>query len=106
MKIFILKGWPTKVTQKALQPYSRHKNEPTVQNGCILYDIRVVIPPKFQSKLLQLLYETHPGKVRMKSLAQSAMWWPRLDEHIESVCDSLKPCAEIDKNPAKSSHHK
>ena len=70
---------PKQVTQKALQPYLRHRNELTVQNGCILYGIRVVIPPKFQSKLLQLLHETHPGKVRMKSLVRSHMWWPTLE---------------------------
>ena len=106
VKNFIFKGWPTQVTQKALQPYLRHRNELTVQNGCILYGIRVVIPPKFQSKLLQLLHETHPGKVRMKSLARSHMWWPTLDEQIESVSDSCKPCAEMAKDPAKTSHHK
>ena len=36
VKQFTLKGWPEQVTQKALQPYTRHKNELTVQNGCIL----------------------------------------------------------------------
>ena len=39
VKSFVLKGWPTQVTQKALQPFSRHKNELTVQNSCILYGI-------------------------------------------------------------------
>ena len=106
VKQFTLKGWPEQVTQKALQPYARHKNELTVQNGCILYGIRVVIPSKFQSKMLQLLHETHPGKVRMKSLARSHMWWPKVDEQIESISDSCKPCAEMAKDPAKTSHHK
>ena len=36
VKHFTLKGWPAQVTQKALQPYARHRNELTVQNGCIL----------------------------------------------------------------------
>ena len=40
VKNFILKGWPKQVTQKALQPYLHHRNELTVQNGCILYGIR------------------------------------------------------------------
>ena len=34
------------------------------------------------------------------------MWWPTLDEHIERVSDSCKPCAEMAKYPAKTSHHK
>ena len=87
VKQFTLKGWPAQVTQKALQPYACHKNELIIQNGCILYGIRVVIPSKFQTRMLQILHETHPGKVRMKSLARSHMWWP-LDEHIESISDS------------------
>ena len=89
-----------------MQPYLRRKNELTVQNGCILYGIRVVIPPKFQSRMLQLLHETHPSKVRMKALARAHMWWPNLDKQIESVSDSCKPCAEMAKDPAKSSHHR
>ena len=63
VKQFTMKGWPEQVTQKALQPYVCHKNELTVQNGCILYGIRVVIPSKFQSKMLHLLHKTQPGKV-------------------------------------------
>ena len=106
VKHFSLKGWPDQVTQEALQPYLRRKNELTVQNGCILYGIRVVIPSKFQSRMLQLLHETHPGKVRMKALACAHMWWPNLDKQIESVSDSCKPCAEMAKDPAKSSHHR
>ena len=42
----------------------------------------------------------------MKSLARSHMWWPTLDEHIERVSDSCKPCAEMAKDPAKTSHQK
>ena len=52
VKHLTLKGWPAQVTQKALQPYTRHRHELTVQNGCVLYGIRVVITSKFQSKML------------------------------------------------------
>ena len=67
---------------KALQPYSCHKNELTVQNGCILYGIKAVIPPKFQSRF-HVLHETHPGKVRMKSLARASQ---RFHSHFAWVC--------------------
>ena len=92
--------------QKALQPYSRHKNDLTVQNGCILNGIRVVIPSKFQSKMLRLLHETHPGKIQMTAIARAHMWWPNFDEQIESVSDTCKPCAEMTKDQAKTSNHK
>ena len=42
----------------------------------------------------------------MKALPCSHMWWPKLDEQIEEFSDSCKPCAEMAKDPAKTSHHK
>jgi len=42
----------------------------------------------------------------MKALACSHVWWPHLDEHIESVSDCCKQCPEMTKDPSKTSHHK
>ena len=64
-----------------------------------------MIPIKFQAKLLQLLYETHPGKVPINSLAHLHMWWPNLYEQTECVSDNCKPCVEMAKDPAKTSRY-
>ena len=106
VKHFVLKGWPRQAPNQALVPYFRRRNDLTIQNGCIICGIRIVIPSVFQSKLLHILHETHPGKVRMKALARSYMWWPKLDGQIENMSDICKTCAEMAKDPAKTSHHK
>ena len=41
--------------------------------------------------MLNELHATHAGIVKMKAVACSAMWWPKMDQEIEdggSMCDS------------------
>ena len=35
----------------------------------------------------------HPGMVKMKLLARSYMWWPRMDSNIEEIVRSCNECA-------------
>ena len=57
-------GWPAKV-QEALLPYWRKRNELTVEANCILWGLRVVIPPKLQQQVLSDLHQGHQGAGRM-----------------------------------------
>ena len=42
----------------------------------------------------------HPGMARMKSLARSYMWWPRLDKDIENKVKNCEECQQKSKSPA------
>ena len=68
-------GWPHQIPQK-LKPFADRRNELTVEEGCLLWGYRVLIPRKLRPKLLQELHRDHPGVVRMKAIARSYMWWP------------------------------
>ena len=76
---FVLHGWPTAVEEEALKPYLARREELSVHAGCLLWGSRVVIPPQGREEVLNILHECHPGIVKMKSLARSYVWWPKMD---------------------------
>lgn len=88
-----LQGWPEYMDKSdPLRPFFVRKNELSVELGCVLWGCRVLIPPSLQKNIIQMLHEEHPGICRMKSLARSYVWWPNLDEQIESVVKSCNVC--------------
>ena len=54
-----------------------------------------MIPDKLRSQLLDDLHEGHVGVVKMKSLARSYVWWPRIDSGIELVAKDCVGCQEF-----------
>ena len=90
---FTVNGWPEKSSLSAkCRPYYKFKDEFTTEQGCLLRGIRVVIPGKFQARLLDELHENHPGIVGMKSLARMHMWWSTLDTDIENKVNNCVSC--------------
>ena len=83
----INQGWPN--TSKSLLKEFHRKLQLTVHNGCILHSHRVVIPSSLQRQILTEIHEGHMGIVRMKSLAMMHVWWPKIDENIESHANHM-----------------
>ena len=101
---YVQHGWPARVPEK-LKPYQSHQNEIGFQSGCLMWGVRVIIPEKLQSKLLQSLHESHPGITRMKALARSYFWWSGLDKAIEDLAKSCESCQAIKPNPPTAPLH-
>ena len=97
---YTLRGWPQHCTDDQLKPFAARKDELTLHDGCILWGSRVIIPKSLQATLLHELHEGHLGMVRMKALARSYFWWPRLDTDIETTARSCNGCQQSQKNPA------
>ena len=72
---FTKTGWPLKVPP-VLLPYWNRREELSVESDCVLWGIRVIIPRKFRTTVLQEIHHTHMGIVRMKMIARSYVWWP------------------------------
>ena len=97
--MFVQCGWPQCTPQEELRDYWRRRQQLTVEAGCLLWGMRVVVPTVYRKKVLEMLHEGHPGIVKMKCLARSYVWWPGLDQDIENVARSCAPCIQIKSNP-------
>lgn len=66
-----LEGWASAETSEQYAPYTAKKSELTVEDGCLLWGARIVIPPQGRIAVLTELHEAHPGASGMKALARS-----------------------------------
>ncbi|XP_031338384.1 uncharacterized protein K02A2.6-like isoform X5 [Photinus pyralis] len=98
---YLMQGWPEKVLETE-KPYFIRKNELTIEQNCIMWGYRVIIPKKFRHQLLNELHSSHLGIVKMKSIARGYFWFPKLDEEIEKMGKSCLPCLKTMDNPQKS----
>ena len=92
------RGWPTDC-KKEVEPFYRRKEEITIQDGCLMWGSRVIIPSKLQNQVLDELHEGHLGIVKMKALARSYMWWPTIDKSIEQLAKRCEGCQRVQNNP-------
>ena len=49
--------------------------------------------------MLNILRDTHPGIVKMKSLARSYVWWPKMNTNLEEKVKSCATCQSHQKTP-------
>ena len=80
------------------------KNEkvPEVFSLCdnvLLHSERVVIPKKFQNRILRDFHTGHPRINRMKSLMRSYVYCPKMDNDITDMIEKCKGCALAAKAP-------
>ena len=87
------------VFQDQFQPFSRRKDELSVEGGCVLWRHRVVVPEKGRKRALQMLHEGHPGIVWMKTFSRGYVWWPGIDEQIENTVKECTECQMTGKMP-------
>ena len=90
-------GWPGTCPSLELRPFWIRRNELSLENGWLLWGRRVIVPFRFQKRLLEELHECHPGMCRMKALARSFVWWLGIDLDIEErvrFCDVCM-CREL-----------
>ena len=100
---YCIKGhWPDKVKPE-LKPYYDKRDELSIENGIILWGLRVVIPPKLHRQIMQELHLSHPGIARMKALSRIHVWFPNIDKYIEQEVRNCQACSKVTKNPPKLS---
>ena len=105
VKRYIMVGWPDTQLEEEFKPYRSRWKELSTLDGCILWGSRVVIPPQGRKAVLEELHETHPGCSKMKALARSYIWWPKMDQEIESLVQKCSVCQESRSSPPTAPLH-
>lgn len=101
---YVKNGWPQTRRQIRSSEVARfwdQRHSLSIIDGCIFFGERIIVPENFRPKLLEELHSGHPGMVRMKMLARSKVFWPKINTDMERVVKSCDACAKTGKTPIK-----
>ena len=101
---YLLSGWVDS-KEPELQPYQSRSLELSIQDGCVLWGSRIIVPQKGREAVISLLHEGHPGVTRMKRLARLYVWWPRINKDLEFAVKTCGNCQEHQKAPSQAPMH-
>ena len=101
----VINGWKDTNTYEMLKPFYRRRNEIILYQGCLLWGIRVIVPVKLGTQILNLLHESRPGIVRTKALARRYVWWAGIDSDIEKLVKQCFGCQKNQNMPAIAPLH-
>ena len=86
---YVLRGWPTQL-DAILRVYHSKLAELSVEDVCVMWGGRVIIPKALTSKVLEELHREHMGVAKMKSLARSCVV-ARYHQGLENPGKGLYP---------------
>ncbi|XP_055590370.1 uncharacterized protein K02A2.6-like [Uranotaenia lowii] len=100
---FIHAGWPSSnnIEDAAVRQFYPHRESLSVIQNCLMMTDRLVIPECFRQRILKQLHRVHPGIERMKAIARSHVFWPKIDAAIETFVKQCGNCASHSKSPPK-----
>ena len=100
----VRRGWYS-TSDRMMQPYQSRAAELNVQDGCLLWGSRVIVPPQGRKSVIELIHDSHPGVTTMKRLARGYVWWPGMDTELEDAVRRCAKCQENQKLPARVPMH-
>lgn len=100
---FCIFGWPSngKNLSEDENKFFSKRHELSVEQNCLFWGYRIIIPGSLREQILEQLHKTHLGVVKIKALARSYVWWPGVDTDIEDRVRACRICAENQKTPTR-----
>ena len=69
-----------------------HRRSLSVLDGVVLYQDRVVIPPRLRSHFLNILHSGHQGVSSMEARAREIAFWPGMTVNIQEIRNHCLTC--------------
>ena len=85
----ILTGWSKK---QGPAPYHNFQEELTLVEGVILKGKRAVVPISMREDMLNRIHEGHLGAGKCKKRARAVLYWPNMNNRIESMVANCTAC--------------
>jgi len=101
----VMSGWTSNIVDENLKPFKVREHELSIDNDCLLWGTRIIIPHSLQRDVLKLLHDTHVGIARMKAHAREWVWWSNIDSDIERTVKSCYQCQLHGRQPPKAPLH-
>ena len=101
---YVRQGWPNTLGDEFLA-YKQRANEIYIDNGCLMWGHRVIVPLTLRQQLLNELHCAHAGVCKMKAVARAYIWWPKIDHEIEALAKACKLCRASADNPPRAELH-
>ena len=92
----IYQGWPERIHQLpvCLRQYWHFRDALGIEDGIIFKGKQVLIPDSMQSDILSQLHIGHQGIEKTRLWAREAVYWPKMNDHIEEMCKKFELCQE------------
>ncbi|KAL5473476.1 hypothetical protein EMCRGX_G027965 [Ephydatia muelleri] len=98
-------NWSIVPDNPEMSPFRKRENELSLQDDCVLWGNRVVVPQVGREAVMGILHEGHPGASRMKALARGVVWWPGMDSDLDAKVKQCQQCQENRKAPPVAPLH-
>ncbi|XP_048485025.1 uncharacterized protein K02A2.6-like [Plutella xylostella] len=103
---FIMYGWPTNKDYDDIEKkYYSRRDSLHIDQGCIVWGYRIVVPGSLRNLILKEIHDGHPGIVRMKQIARNYVWWDNIDQDIEEVARECAACRQLRPAPPAAPLH-
>jgi len=94
VKQYYQNGWPK--NRKAAEPeslqYWKLRADIFVEDGLVILDDQVIVPPTLRKKVLNSLHAAHQGLVKTKARARQAVYWPGITNEITNMVQECRVC--------------
>ena len=60
--------------------------------GVVVRGHRIVMPEALRDRTLAIAHQGHQGIVKTKQLLWTKAWWPKIDQHVESLIKNCLAC--------------